>query len=51
MTRDSRLPNMRSLTPQERLHRVAEAAGLDAQDRALLAQAGALPLDVADGMI
>jgi len=51
MTRDSRLPNMRSLTPQQRLHRVAEAAGLDAQDRALLAQAGALPLDVADGMI
>ncbi len=51
MTRDSRLPNMRSLTPQQRLHRVAEAAGLDAQDRELLAQAGALPLDVADGMI
>ncbi|WP_159915852.1 hydroxymethylglutaryl-CoA reductase, degradative [Pantoea sp. 18069] len=51
MTRDSRLPNMRSMTPLERLNRVAEAAGLDAQDRQLLAQAGALPLDVADGMI
>jgi len=51
MTLDSRLPNMRSMTPQERLTRVADACGLDASDRQLLAQAGALPLDVADGMI
>ena len=51
MTRDSRLPHMRSMTPQERLRRVADAAGLDTPDRQLLAQAGALSLDVADGMI
>lgn len=51
MTRDSRLPHMRSMTPLERLRRVSEAAGLSADEQQLLAQAGALPLDVADGMI
>lgn len=51
MTRDSRLPNLRALSPHERLQRVSEAAGATPEDQQLLAQPGALPLEVADGMI
>ena len=51
MTVDSRLPNFRALTPAQRLAHVAQQAGLTAEETALLAQPGALGLDVADGMI
>src|SRR5690606_38423431 len=51
MTLDSRLPNFRALDPTERLDHIAEKAQLTADERQLLAQAGALPLDTADGMI
>lgn len=51
MGSDSRLPNFRALTPAQRLAHIAEAAGLSAEERALLASPGALKLDLADGMI
>ena len=51
MTLDSRLPDFRSLTPAQRLEQVASAASLSADDIALLAKPGALPLALADGMI
>ena len=51
MTTDSRLPNMRSLTPAQRLEAVGKAASLSADDLALLAKPGALALALADGMI
>lgn len=47
----SRLENMRNLEPAARLDRVAEAANLDATSREKLGGAGALPLDLANGMI
>ncbi len=48
---DSALPDFRSLTPAERLARIAAAAGLDDAQHALLAKPGALPIEVANGMI
>ena len=48
---NSRLEGLRDLTPAQRWERVVEAAGLSAQDAALLAGPGALPLATADGMI
>lgn len=51
MTMDSRLPNFRSLTPEQRLQEVGRAAGLPSEDMALLAKPGALALALADGMI
>lgn len=51
MVADSRLPNFRALTPAQRLEHVAKAAGLNAQDVALLANPGALPMETANGMI
>lgn len=51
MTTDSRLPNFRALTPAQRLREVGRAAGLTADDMALLAEPGALALALADGMI
>ena len=48
---DSRLPDFRALTPAQRLHEIGRAAGLTADDLALLATPGALPLALADGMI
>lgn len=51
MTLDSRLPNFRSLTPAQRLDSIAAAAGLDADDVALLSRPGALSVDRADGMV
>ena len=51
MSVDSRLPNFRALTPAQRLAHIGKAADLTAQDIALLATPGALPLSRADGMI
>lgn len=48
---NSRIENMRAMTPAERLAAVAQAAGLSADDRARLEAANALPLQTADGMI
>jgi len=51
MVQDSRLPNFRALTPAQRLDHLATAAGLTADDIALLKTPGALALSRADGMI
>ncbi len=51
MTKDSRLPNFRALTPAQRLAHIADAAGLSAEEAALIGAPGALPLETADGMI
>ena len=51
MVTDSRLPNFRALTPAQRLKHLAEAVGLNAEEVALIADGGALPLETADGMI
>ncbi|MBI2772848.1 MAG: hydroxymethylglutaryl-CoA reductase, degradative [Burkholderiales bacterium] len=51
MVVDSRLPNFRALTPAQRLAHVSAAASLTSQETALLAAPGALPLEVANGMI
>lgn len=51
MSLDSRLPNFRALDPIERLEHIAEKAQLSSEERQLLAQAGGLPLETADGMI
>lgn len=51
MVKDSRLPNFRALTPAQRLAHIADAAGLSADEAALIAAPGALPLETADGMI
>jgi hydroxymethylglutaryl-CoA reductase len=51
MVQDSRLPNFRALTPAQRLDHLATAAGLSAEDVALLKTPGALALSRADGMI
>lgn len=48
---DSRLPNFRALEPAQRLDEIAARAGLNQQERALLADPGALPLATANGMI
>lgn len=48
---DSRLPNFRALTPAQRLSAIAEAASLTPEEQQMLAQAGALGLARADGMI
>ncbi|PZQ56879.1 MAG: hydroxymethylglutaryl-CoA reductase, degradative, partial [Variovorax paradoxus] len=48
---DSRLPNFRALTPAQRLDHIADAVALTADEKALLAQPGALPVARADGMI
>ncbi|RJG05253.1 hydroxymethylglutaryl-CoA reductase, degradative [Noviherbaspirillum cavernae] len=51
MTVDSRLPNFRALEPAQRLNEIVDKAGLSADERALLAESGALPLETANGMI
>ncbi|HET8596259.1 MAG TPA: hydroxymethylglutaryl-CoA reductase, degradative [Castellaniella sp.] len=48
---DSQIPDFRSFTPAQRLEAVALKAGLDAEDVRRVAQAGALSLETADGMI
>lgn len=51
MSIDSRLPNFRNLSPSKRLDYVQQLIGLSAEDSALLRDAGALPIEIADGMI
>ncbi|AZP72446.1 hydroxymethylglutaryl-CoA reductase, degradative [Pseudomonas poae] len=51
MSIDSRLPNFRSLSPSQRLEHLQPLLGLSDEDLALLRDAGALPLEIADGMI
>ncbi|MCB1655855.1 MAG: hydroxymethylglutaryl-CoA reductase, degradative, partial [Pseudomonadales bacterium] len=51
MSLDSRLPMFRSMTPSARLGHLQEVLELSAEDVALLSDAGALALEVADGMI
>lgn len=48
---NSRLEGFRNLTPSERWKKVVEAVGLGEEDAGLLASAGALPIETADGMI
>ncbi|WP_085702951.1 hydroxymethylglutaryl-CoA reductase, degradative [Pseudomonas sp. B15(2017)] len=48
---DSRLPNFRSLSPDQRLEYLQQLLGLSAEDSDLLRGTGALPLEIADGMI
>lgn len=48
---DSRIENYRSLSPADRLERLAERVGLDAAERALLADPDALGVERANGMI
>lgn len=47
---NSRLENLRDLTPADRFGRVADAASLEASERAAFS-GGALPLELANGMI
>lgn len=47
---NSRLENIRNLTPADRLGRVADAVSLSAQERAALS-GGGLPIPLANGMI
>jgi hydroxymethylglutaryl-CoA reductase len=51
MTLDSRLPNFRALDPLRRLDDISQRANLSDDERALLAYAGGLPMEVANGMI
>ncbi|WP_061291787.1 hydroxymethylglutaryl-CoA reductase, degradative [Azotobacter vinelandii] len=51
MSLDSRLPNFRNLSPKERLDHVGNLLDLTSDDVRLLAESGALPLEIADGMI
>ncbi|KAF1045544.1 hydroxymethylglutaryl-CoA reductase, degradative [Xylophilus sp.] len=51
MVADSRLPNCRALTPAQRRDFLVQACGLSQAERALLAEPGALPAQLADGMI
>ncbi len=48
---NSRLENYRNKSPGERLHVLAEAAGLSSDDVRVLGQPGALPIERANGMI
>ncbi|MGJ7502596.1 hydroxymethylglutaryl-CoA reductase, degradative [Variovorax sp. ZT5P49] len=51
MVADSRIPNFRALTPAQRLAHIAQAASLGDEEVALLAHAGALGVDRANGMV
>lgn len=51
MSLDSRLPRFRNLTPTDRLSHLQQLLGLSDADTALLRHPGALPLDLAEGMI
>ncbi|NYT36910.1 hydroxymethylglutaryl-CoA reductase, degradative [Allopusillimonas soli] len=48
---DSRIADFRSLSPAERLAAIAERVPLTRQEQQQIAEPGALPLDVANGMI
>jgi hydroxymethylglutaryl-CoA reductase len=51
MTKTSAISGFYKLTPQERLAKVQEFAQLTAEETAVLANTGALPMEVADHMI
>ncbi|MFF7859984.1 hydroxymethylglutaryl-CoA reductase, degradative [Pseudomonas monteilii] len=51
MSLDSRLPAFRNLSPAARLDHIGQLLGLSHDDVRLLANAGALPMDIANGMI
>jgi hydroxymethylglutaryl-CoA reductase len=51
MAIDSRLPDFRKLSPLDRLKKIGDVVGLSGQELSQLAEPGALPLEVADGMI
>jgi hydroxymethylglutaryl-CoA reductase len=51
MTKSSAISGFYKLTPQERLAKVSEFAELTAEESAVLANTGALPMGVADHMI
>ncbi|EHP42022.1 hydroxymethylglutaryl-CoA reductase, degradative [Cupriavidus basilensis OR16] len=51
MVTDSRLPNFRAMTPAQRLAYLGDAAALSAQDIRLVAEPGALSVELANGMI
>ena len=51
MSLDSRLPAFRNLSPAARLDHIGQLLGLNPADVNLLANAGALPMDIANGMI
>lgn len=51
MSLDSRLPAFRNLSPAARLDHIGQLLGLSHDDVSLLANAGALPMDIANGMI
>ncbi len=51
MTASSQLPGFRNLSPSERLEVMRRQFGLSEEDTALLRDQGALPMDIADGMI
>ncbi|GAA4024989.1 hydroxymethylglutaryl-CoA reductase, degradative [Actimicrobium antarcticum] len=48
---DSRLPNFRALDPAARLDQIVAKVGLTPDERALIAEPNALPLEVANGMV
>ncbi|MGO3742202.1 hydroxymethylglutaryl-CoA reductase, degradative [Kerstersia sp.] len=51
MPLDSRLKHFRDLSPAARVEHIANLVGLAPQEAALLTETGALPMDIADGMI
>lgn len=51
MSLDSRLPDFRNLTPQARLDHIGRLLNLSGDDVRLLADTGALPMEIANGMI
>lgn len=51
MSLDSRLPDFRNLPPAARLDHIGRLLGLSGDEVALLADAGALPMEIANGMI
>lgn len=51
MAIDSRLPNFRTLTPEQRVEHIARAANLTKEETALITEPGALSVDRANGMI
>jgi len=51
MSLDSRLPDFRNLSPAARLDHLGRLLDLSGDDLHLLAEAGALPMDIANGMI
>ncbi|QAU33033.1 hydroxymethylglutaryl-CoA reductase, degradative [Janthinobacterium sp. 17J80-10] len=48
---DSRLPNFRALDPAARLDEIVNKVGLTPEERALISEPNALPLETANGMV